>query len=248
MNLPHPPPPRHVAVRGLAAVVGAASVARHAMHECGDVVRVVDRPDGGICAIVADGQGHGRAARLIAAMAVGRIKALVAEGAREDAALIAANDLLLAHRGGQVSCEASIIAVDLIDGVIRVTRFARASSIIVGDAGEASIGGESPPLGIYRGAVPVVDTVAASASVACLVASDGARGAGERTGHPLNLAAELARVAPAGGDEAARAIMSAAIAADEGRPRDDMSVACVTFAAATRGPLVRRIGAHWPLG
>ena len=248
MNLPLPPPQRHPSIRGLVAIVGAVSVARHGMHECGDIVRVLDRPDGGICAIIADGQGHGRAARLIAAMAVGRIKALVGEGAREDAALIAANDLLLAHRGGQVSCEAAIVSVDLIDGVIRVTRFARASCITIGDAGAAITGGEAPPLGIYRRAVPVVDTVEASASVACLVASDGVRAAGERTGHPLDLAAELARVATHGGDEAARAILSAAIAADEGRPRDDMSVACVTLAASTHGPLVRRIGAQWPLG
>jgi hypothetical protein len=67
MTLSSPPPGRHPSVRGLVAVVGLASVARHAMSECGDVVRVVDRPDGGVCALVVD--GHGRGAHLIAAMA-----------------------------------------------------------------------------------------------------------------------------------------------------------------------------------
>jgi serine phosphatase RsbU (regulator of sigma subunit) len=247
MNLPSPQPPRHPRVRGLVAHVGVAAVPRYPMHECGDVVRVVDRPDGGISAIIADGQGHGRSARAIAAMAVGRIAALVAEGAREDAALVAANDLLLAHRGGQVSCEASIIAVDPSDGMIRVTRFARAQSTFVGDSGSALVGVEAPPLGLYRGAVPAVDTVEASASLACLVASDGVRSAGTQSGTTLNIVVELERAVAGGGAEVARVILEAAIRADGGRPKDDMSVACITFAPAKHTPSLQTVMAHWPL-
>jgi serine phosphatase RsbU (regulator of sigma subunit) len=217
------------------------------MHECGDVVRVVNRPDGGICAIVADGQGHGRSARSIATMAVGRITALVSEGARADAALVAANDLLLAHRGGQISCEASVIAVDPVDGVVRVTRFARGAAAFTGGEGRARFGGEAPPLGVYRGALPVVDVVDVALPVACLVATDGVHGAGGRVGRPLMLDAILERHASAGGDVAAHSVLAEAIHADDGRPRDDMSVVCLTFAPSTRLQTIRCISAQWPL-
>lgn len=247
MSLPTPPPARHDTARGLVALMGVVSVPRHASRECGDVVRVVDLPDGGICAIVADGQGHGRSARSIAAMAVGRVATLIAEGAREDAALVAANDLLFAHRGGQVSCEASMIAVNPVEGVVRVTRFARAPMVAVGDAPTVSFGGEAPPLGLYRGAVPTADVVVVGQAVACLVVTDGVRDAGERAGRPLALEAALQRHAPTGGERAAHAILAEAIEADDGRPRDDMSVACVTFTARTALHAIRRTMVEWPL-
>lgn len=247
MTIPSPPPARHPAVRGLVAVVGVASAPRHATHECGDVVGVVERPDGGVCAIVADGQGHGRGARMIAAMAVTTIAVLIAEGVREEAALVAANDRLLAYRGGQVSCEAVTVVIDPADGVVRVSRFARASAYFSGDAEHAVIGGEAPPLGVYRGAVPATDIAPVSLTLACLVTSDGVRGAAGRVGRSLDLAGSLARTANLGGDRAAHAILVEAINVDDGRPRDDMAVACITFETLGPGQSTRLVSARAPL-
>jgi serine phosphatase RsbU (regulator of sigma subunit) len=247
VTLPVPPPGRHPAVRGLVAVVGVAAAPRHAMHECGDVVHVVDRPDGGACVIVADGQGHGRGARIIATMAVTMIAGLVGEGVREDAALVAANDRLLAHRGGQVSCEAVAVVIDPVDGVVRVSRFARSAAHFLGDDERAVTGGEAPPLGVYRGAAPASDVVPVSLSLACLVTSDGVRTAGGRVGRALDLASSLARAARLGGDRAAHAILGEAIGADDGRPRDDMAVACITFEPLDADLTFRRMSARVPL-
>jgi len=248
VTLPAPSPGRHPAVRGLVTVIGVAAAPRHAMHECGDVVHVVDRPDGGTCVIVADGQGHGRGARMIATMAVTTIAGLVGEGVREDAALVAANDRLLAHRGGQVSCEAVAVVIDPVDGVVRVSRFARSPAYFVGDDERTVIGDEAPPLGVYRGAAPVTEVVPVSLTLACLVTSDGVRGAGSRNGPALDLASSLARAAKLGGDRAAHAILSEALGADDGRPRDDMAVACITFEPLNPGLTPRLMTARAPLG
>jgi len=57
--------------------VGVSKRAKAGVSMSGDTVEVVERPDGGLSLLLADGQGSGRAAKRISHMVVNKAAALV---------------------------------------------------------------------------------------------------------------------------------------------------------------------------
>jgi hypothetical protein len=78
--------------------IGIAKANKYAVAECGDSVEVAERPRGGISAILADGQGSGKAAKQTSSLVVNRAASLIAEGARDGAVARAVHDYLYAMR------------------------------------------------------------------------------------------------------------------------------------------------------
>src|SRR5574342_1078927 len=93
--------------------IAVAKVNKYAVSESGDTLEVVERPNGGMSVVLADGQTSGRGAKAISTMVVRKVISLLAEGVRDGAAARAASDYLYTHRNGQVQSTLNILSIDL---------------------------------------------------------------------------------------------------------------------------------------
>ena len=93
--------------------IAVAKVRRYATSNSGDTVEVVERPQGGVSLVLADGQSSGRGAKWISTLVARKVIALLAEGVRDGAAARAASDSLYTERSGRVSATLNILSVDM---------------------------------------------------------------------------------------------------------------------------------------
>ncbi len=136
--------------------LGAAKVAKYAAGFSGDTLEMIERPHGGLSAVLVDGQRSGRAARIISNIVARKAVSLLGEGVRDGAAARAVHDYLRTHRGGQVSAEMQMISVDLATRTLVISRNARCPSYIwCGDA-LSVLEGDSEPIGIYDNTKPSI--------------------------------------------------------------------------------------------
>src|SRR5512142_2591916 len=102
--------------------IAAAKTNKYAVTESGDTLEVVERPNGGVSVVLADGQTSGLGAKAVSIQVVRKVISLLAEGVRDGAAARAASDTLYTDKHGKVSCTLNIISVDLHTGTVVVTR------------------------------------------------------------------------------------------------------------------------------
>jgi len=65
--------------------IAVAKINKYAVSESGDTLEVVERPNGGLSVVLADGQSSGRGAKAVSMMVVRRVISLLAEGVRDGA-------------------------------------------------------------------------------------------------------------------------------------------------------------------
>src|SRR5512138_3053574 len=102
--------------------IAVAKVNKYAVSESGDTLEVVERPNGGLSVVLADGQTSGRGAKAVSQMVVRKVIGLLAEGVRDGAAARAASDALYTERQGRVISTLNIASVDLHSRTIVLTR------------------------------------------------------------------------------------------------------------------------------
>src|SRR5512133_939912 len=102
--------------------IAVAKTNKYATSESGDTLEFVERPNGGVLVVLADGQTSGRGAKSISLMVVRKVISLLAEGVRDGAAARAASDTLYAERNGKVSATLNILSADLQTGTLVITR------------------------------------------------------------------------------------------------------------------------------
>lgn len=72
--------------------LGAAKVAKYAAGESGDSIELIERPLGGVSAVLVDGQRSGRSAKIISNIVARKAVSLLGEGVRDGAVARAAHD------------------------------------------------------------------------------------------------------------------------------------------------------------
>jgi serine phosphatase RsbU (regulator of sigma subunit) len=237
--------------------IAAAKTNKYASRESGDTVEVVERPGGGFTALLADGQGSGRASKTISQIVAGQAVSLLKTGVRDGAVARAAHDYLLMHRGGKVSAELTLLSVDLASRTVVLTRNGHCPTILLGPPpdGLRVLAGAAPAIGIYRHTRPQITEWPLAAGLWLVVISDGVLDAGQRTGQGFDVpeaAGTLfaATTPPVTAAAVADALLAAALACDQGRPQDDMSVLVLAVRdggeAPGPGPLVRRMDLRIP--
>ena len=211
--------------------VAAAKTPKYASSESGDTLEMVERPHGGLSFVLVDGQRSGKSAKAISNLVAHKAIALLAEGVRDGAAARAAHDYLYTQRQGKVSATLNILSVDLVAKTVVVSRNSACPVLVQVDAEtQRVLDAPSQPVGIYRRTKPVITELPMQVGLVAAVYTDGLQSAGERTGTRLNIAEALAALARAHADsrEAARALADAllaeALAREDGRPADDISV------------------------
>ncbi len=229
--------------------VAVAKVGKWATSESGDTLEMIERPRGGLSFVVVDGQRSGRAAKAVSNLVARKAIAELAEGVRDGAAARAAHDYLHAYKGGKVSATLNIVSVDLDTRTLVLSRNNPCPTILVTpESGVQLLDEPSRPVGIYLRTKPVITEVPLSPGLAVIVYTDGLQLAGENRGGTMNLPAAVAEMVAAGQSarQMADGLLERALALEDGRPRDDISL-LVLQVRPDGGGQVRRLSVHVPI-
>ncbi len=229
--------------------IAVAKIGKFGTPESGDTLEVIERPNGGLSVVLADGQTSGHGAKAVAMMVVRKVIGLLAEGVRDGAAARAASDALYTDKKGKVISTLNIASVDLHSDTIVLTRN-NPCPIFIARAGSTDcLGAESIPLGTSRDVRPIITEFEIEPELTIVIFTDGLTHAGERRGHPMDVCEvieSLLEEQEPTPQELANELLSYAVKLDEGRPADDISV-LVLKVAPLNGDEVRRMSVRLPI-
>jgi serine phosphatase RsbU (regulator of sigma subunit) len=229
--------------------IAVAKVNKYASSESGDTLEAVERPNGGVSVVLADGQTSGRGAKAVSMMVVRKVISLLAEGVRDGAAARAASDALYTDKKGKVISTLNIASVDLHSGTIVLTRNNPASFFIARSDKADCLHADSVPLGTSRDVRPVITEVEIEAGLTVVIYTDGLTHAGERRGQPMDVCEvirSLLEDQEPSPQELADSLLAFAVGLDENRPADDISVV-VLKVMPQNGDDVRRMSIRLPI-
>ncbi len=241
--------------------IAVAKVKKYATSESGDTLEVVERPNGGLSVVLADGQSSGRGAKRISNMVVRKVISLLAEGVRDGAAARAASDYLFTERQGRVQATLNILSADMQTRTLVVTRNNPAPVLVRAGGRLLHLDKESIPVGLYRGTRPVVTELPLEEGMTVIMFTDGLVHAGARYSQHLDLetllhglyaAAEpeedsASQAQPPSAETIAEALLQEALRLDRGRPTDDISIVVLQVIPYHEEPRVRRMLVRLPL-
>ena len=229
--------------------IAVSKIRKYATSDSGDTVEIVERPNGGLSVVMADGQSSGKGAKWISTLVVRKVISLLAEGVRDGAAARAASDYLYTERSGKVSATLNILSVDKQTGTIVVTRNNPAPILLALHEEIRIIDENCLPVGLYRGTRPSITEMPVEAELTAVMYTDGLVHAGSRYGESLDVVTELQALLE---DEdpspqlIADTLLDTAFRLDQGRPADDISVVVLRVTSHT-GDSVRRMSVRLPL-
>ncbi len=231
--------------------VAVAKVGKYAVSESGDTMEMIERPHGGLSFVLVDGQRSGKGAKAISNLVSRKAVSLLADGVRDGAAARAAHDYLYTLHSGKVSATLDIVSVDLVTRTIVLSRNSHCAPFIATRAGLRALGQPSQPVGIYARTKPIITELALEAGLTIVVYTDGLPSAGERKGQPLgpqlpDMVRELTVYGDVDAPTVADALLAAALAADDNRPGDDISI-LVLAVIAHQGDDARRLAVRVPI-
>ncbi len=230
--------------------MAVAKIGKYASPESGDTVEFVERPKGGLSAVVADGQRSGRSAKSISNIVVRKAISLLAEGVRDGAVARATHDYLYTEREGKVSAELSIVSVDLVTRTLVVSRNARCPSLLRLDQEFVWLDAPSEAVGVRRNTKPSITELPLTAPLTLIVFTDGVWSAGAPVGSVIDLpgiVGELDQRGDCPAQVVAETILDAALRLDKGRPHDDATVLVVKILPQADEGGIRRLVARVPI-
>lgn len=229
--------------------IAVAKVNKYAVSESGDTLEVVERPNGGLSVVLADGQSSGRGAKAISLLVVRKVIGLLAEGVRDGAAARAASDALFTDKQGKVISTLNIASLDLSSSTIVLTRNNPAPMFICRGERMDILEEESIPLGTSRNVRPLISEIAIEPGLIVVIYTDGLVHAGKRRGTPMDVGATL-RAMVEDQDPTpqtlADTLLAEAVRLDDNRPADDISV-LVLKVTSRIGDNVRRMAVRLPI-
>jgi len=208
--------------------IAVSKVRKYATSSSGDTVEVVERPNGGLSIVMADGQRSGQGAKWISTMVVRKVISLLAEGVRDGAAARAASDSLFTERKGKVSSTLNILSVDMQTQSLVITRNNPAPALLISNNVLNELNEHSLPVGLYRDTRPQIFETTLTAGLTAVAYTDGLVHAGSRNSISLDVpqeVMELIQIPDQPAQVIADSLLARAMEIDEGRPVDDTSIA-----------------------
>jgi len=230
--------------------IAVSKTKKYATSDSGDTVEVVERPQGGVSVVLADGQSSGRGAKWISTMVVRKVITLLAEGVRDGAAARAASDSLFTERGGKVSATLNVLSVDRQTNTVVITRNNPAPVILISGNRLRCLDEFSQSVGRYRDTRPVINEIPLEIGLTLIVYTDGLVHSGDRYGNKMEIdtcvQALIDENIPSA-QHIADSLLEHALKLDQNRPSDDISVV-VLQVIEHQGDDIRRMKVRLPLG
>jgi serine phosphatase RsbU (regulator of sigma subunit) len=232
--------------------VAAAKIGKYATRESGDTLEMIERPQGGLSFVLADGQRSGRAAKTISNLVTSKAIALLSEGVRDGAAARATHDYLYTLRGGKVSATLNIVSVDMTSKTLVLSRNSHCPAIIQTAPGEQIILDDpAPPIGVHARTKPQIAEMPIDYGMVAVVFTDGVQANGHN-GDSIDIPTFIDNLytrfagQPTIAQPIADALLAEALRRDDNRPKDDISVLVVAV-AHSQGDEVRRLNVSFPV-
>ena len=237
--------------------IAVSKVKKYATSTSGDTVEVIERPNGGMSVVMADGQSSGRGAKWVSSFVVRKVISLLADGVRDGAAARAASDSLYTERGGKVSATLNMLSADFLTNTLVISRNNPAPFLLARDENVTVHDEESTPIGFYRNTRPIINEVELSAGLTIVIFTDGITHAGSRDGRKMEVDTCLQslldneRPSP---QVIADSILKHALKLDQYRPVDDISIVALRVVASPEEDsvegenLIRRMSVRLPIG
>ena len=201
---------------------GASARSRTPGTPSGDAHLLRPLPDGRLMALICDGMGTGEAAREESERAVRLIWRFLAARVEPEAALQAANALLIRRGAGDMFATVDLCIIDARAGRARFWKLAASRSLLVREGEVRVIEGGRLPLGVIEGVTGTCEEVDVREGDVIVMGSDGAMEAGEGA-----LEDALRQYGALHPDRLSEELLRAAEIAAEGGRRDDMTVVCI---------------------
>jgi serine phosphatase RsbU (regulator of sigma subunit) len=231
--------------------VAVAKVGKWATSQSGDTLEMVERPQGGFSFVLVDGQRSGRAAKAISNLVARKAISDLAEGVRDGAVARAAHDYLYTYRAGKVSATLNIVSVDLVTETLVLSRNSHCPVIVVTPrTGMTLLDEPVGPIGIRRGTKPAITELTLEAGTLVVVYTDGLQRAGARSSLVFDVPGVLGEMItrePMTAQGIADGLLERALALEDGRPRDDISVLVLRITERGAEDGVRRLTLRVPL-
>ncbi len=210
---------------------------------------MIERPNGGMSVVLADGQSSGKGAKWVSSLVVRKVIQFLADGVRDGAAARAASDALYTERGGRVTATLNILSADLQTGTLVITRNNPAPVVISYNGKIKLLAEKSDAVGLHREIRPMISEIPLEPGLTVVVYTDGLVHAGSYFGDsmdvPTCVKVELDSEDPSP-ESIADSLMSHALKLDRGKPRDDISIV-VLRVLSHRGDLIRRMSVRLPV-
>ena len=228
-----------------------AKVGKYATRESGDTLEMIERPHGGLSMVLVDGQRSGRPAKAISNVVARKAVQLLAEGVRDGAAARAAHDYLFTYRSGKVSATLNILSVDTRSGTLVISRNNPAPVIVYTmEKGLFLLDEPSSVVGVHRQVKPIITEIPVAIGTFVVVFTDGLQHAGTISGSngldPFIFVGDLVSQKIMDARRIVNTLLDRALELEKGRPRDDISVMCMSV-EDKRGDDTRRLHGRLPL-
>ena len=229
--------------------IAISKIKKYATSSSGDTAEVIERPNGGMSVVLADGQSSGKGAKWVSSLVVRKVIQFLADGVRDGAAARAASDALFTERGGRVSATLNILSADLQTGTLVITRNNPAPVVISYDDQIKLLSEESDAVGLRRDTRPMISEIPLAPGLTVVVYTDGLVHAGSYFGDSMDVSTcvkvELESENPSP-TNIADSLMKHALKLDRGMARDDISIA-VLRVVNSGSDMIRRMSVHLPI-
>ncbi len=225
-----------------------AKVDRYSSPEQGDKVEVIERPNGGISFVMAEGKISGRRSKAVTMKAVHRTMSLISEGIHDGASARAVLSGIKSEHQNRAEVSLTVLSCDLESGTIVITKNHSIPIVFIRDGIIDLLRLESDSEETESG-TPSVYQFAIELETTYVLFSDGVYSAGQQTNQLIDLPLELESMYEEhepSVQELADYILTRAINQDTGRPRDDMTVLVVKIASVEKKG-IRQVSIKFPL-
>ncbi len=225
---------------------GMSKIRKYAVSASGDTFEMVERPHGGVSFVLVDGQRSGKSAKAVSNLVARKAIQLLGEGVRDGAAARAAHDYLYTYRGGKVTATLNITSVDRESRTLVISRNNPAPVVLyTPEGGLVELDEPSRGVGTGRRVKPIITEMPLVTGFILIVFTDGLRHAGTLSGKErydyLMAVQKLIDQNVKDPQLIADTLLEGAVAHDDGRPRDDISILVIMAFPNEPESLVRRL-------
>jgi serine phosphatase RsbU (regulator of sigma subunit) len=215
--------------------IAVAKIDKYGTSKSGDTVEMIERPNGGISVVLADGQSNQVDNKTISTMVTHRVIGHLSEGVRDGAAIRATSRTIFTEHGGAVTANLNVLSADLQSNTVLLSRNNPVPVFLISEGKVDCLDADSEAIGTSPDITPTIVELPIRAGMTVILFTDGVYNAGLDNDQSMDICTTIGAMieeqepTP---QEIADFLLRHAIRLDEGRPRDDMSV--IVLSVSTR--------------
>lgn len=221
---------------GMEIQAAIAKIDRYSFNEEGNKVEIIERPNGGISIVMAEGKLSGSRSKGVTMKAVHAVLNLIAEGVPDGASSRVVLQRIRDEHRERADVKLTILSCDLLSNTIVITKN-NLVPVLIYEEGESRFLPLDEDSESHR-YDPVVYQFEFKLGQTFILITEGVQNAGAHEDNKIDLRTALGSIYDEDIDETsvqnvADYLLQQAIAYDSGRPRDDMTVVVLKVSPAT---------------